>query len=312
MVAVAFLGVLRKRGVAPRSLARHAGRPAAGAALLWLGVQVAFGRDDISHAAGVPLPVGVPFGIIVNGALLGLLYALLAFGLILVYRAQRMVNFAQAGLGAVPAVTALLLVTNRGLPYPLAVAILVVGSLTGGAVVEAVVMRRFRTSPRLLATVATIGVAQLLLLVELFLPRWIGGTASTPTSFPTPFARFRVIIGGVVFSGDYLAILVVALVLMSGLAAFLRFTRMGAAIRASAENSDRASGLGIPVRRLSVVVWAVAGLCSGVAVFLQAPVDGLPLGGSVSPIVLLYGLAAAVVARMESMPRRSSPASPSA
>jgi hypothetical protein len=136
MVAVAFLGVLRKRGVAPRSVARHAGRLVAGAALLWLGVQVAFGRDDISHAAGVPLPVGVPFGIIVNGALLGLLYALLAFGLILVYRAQRIVNFAQAGLGAVPAVTALLLVTNRGLPYPLAVAILVVGSLTVGAVVE--------------------------------------------------------------------------------------------------------------------------------------------------------------------------------
>ena len=288
---------------ARRALVVRAAQLVAGAALLWVAVQLAFGRDDVVHIAGLPFPVGVPFGIIVNGAVLGLLYALLAFGLILVYRAQRIVNFAQAGLGAVPAVTALLLVTNLGLPYLLAVVIVVVGSLASGAAVEAGVMRRFRSTPRLLATVATIGVAQLLLLLELFLPRWIGGSALTPTTFPTPFAQFRMDIGGVVFSGDYLVILVVSLVMMAGLGAFLRFTRIGVAIRASAENADRASGLGIPVRHLSVVVWAVAGLCSGVAVFLQAPVIGLPLGGSISPVVLLYGLAAAVIARLESMPK---------
>ena len=281
---------------------RRAGQVAGAAVLLWLGVQVAFGRSSTGHLLGIPVPDGVPFGIVVNGALLGLLYALLAFGLILVSRAQRIVNFAQAGLGAVPAVTALLLVTNRGLAYPLALLVLVVGSAASGALVETGVMRRFRSTPRLLTTVATIGVAQLLLLVELFLPQWIGGSALTPTTFPTPFSGVRATIGGVVFSGDYLAILVVSLAMMAGLGAFLRYTRTGVAIRASAENSDRASGLGIPVRRLSVVVWSVAGLCSGVAVFLQAPVIGLPLGGSVSPVVLLYGLTAAVVARMESMP----------
>ncbi|MGB8652266.1 MAG: ATP-binding cassette domain-containing protein [Mycobacteriales bacterium] len=302
MALSAFVVAVRRGRLAPGPIGRRAVQLAVGALLLWLGVQLAFGRGSAAHVAGIPVPDGVPFGIIVNGALLGLLYALLAFGLILVYRAQRIVNFAQAGLGAVPAVTALLLVTNRGLSYPLALVVLVVGSLAGGAVVEVGVMRRFRTTPRLLATVATIGVAQLLLLVELFLPGWIGGSALTPTTFPTPFAGLRVVIGGVVFSGDYLAILVVSLVMMAGLGAFLRFTRIGVAIRASAENSDRASGLGIPVRRLSVVVWSVAGLCSGVAVFLQAPVIGLPLGGSVSPVVLLYGLAAAVIARLESLP----------
>ncbi len=306
LTAAAVLGIVgllrRKGGPGPGSLARRAGQLVGGALLLWLAVQLAFGRDHVTHLAGVPVPTGIPIGIILNGAVLGLLYALLAFGLILVYRAQRIVNFAQAGLGAVPAVIALLLVTNHGLPYPLAVVVLVLGSLAGGAVIEAGVMRRFRSAPRLLATVATIGVAQLLLLVELFLPRWIGGSALTPTEFPTPFAGLRMVIGGVVFSGDYLAILVVSLVLMASLGGFLRYTRIGVAIRASAENSDRASSLGIPVRRLSIVVWAVAGLCSGVAVFLQAPVIGLPLGGSISPVVLLYGLAAAVAARLQSMP----------
>ncbi len=306
LTAAAVLGIVgflrRKGGPGPRPPVLRALQLIAGALLLWLCVQVAFGRDHVTQLAGLPVPTGIPLGIILNGAVLGLLYALLAFGLILVYRAQRIVNFAQAGLGAVPAVTALLLVTNHGLPYPLAVVVLVVGSLAGGAAVEAGVMRRFRSSPRLLVTVATIGVAQVFLLVELFLPRWIGGSALTPTEFPTPFAGMRMVIGGVVFSGDYLAILVVSLVLMASLGGFLRYTRLGVAIRASAENSDRASSLGVPVRRLSIVVWAVAGLCSGVAVFLQAPVIGLPLGGSVSPVVLLYGLAAAVAARLQSMP----------
>src|SRR3954466_4751412 len=80
-------------------------------------VELAFGRRTTSHVAGVPVPHGVPLGVLINGAILGMLYALLAFGLILVYRANRIVNFAHAGLGLVPAVTALLLVTNHRWPY---------------------------------------------------------------------------------------------------------------------------------------------------------------------------------------------------
>src|SRR4051794_12322808 len=80
-------------------------------------VEVAFGRRTTSDVLGVPVPHGVPLGVLINGAVLGMLYALLAFGLILVYRANRIVNFAHAGLGLVPAVTALLLVTNRHWPY---------------------------------------------------------------------------------------------------------------------------------------------------------------------------------------------------
>src|SRR3954462_2455350 len=80
-------------------------------------VELAFGRRTTSHLLGVPVPHGVPLGVLITGAVLGMLYALLAFGLILVYRATRIVNFARAGLGLVPAVTALPLVTNRHWPY---------------------------------------------------------------------------------------------------------------------------------------------------------------------------------------------------
>src|SRR3954470_17950992 len=264
-------------------------------------VELAFGRRTTSHLLGVPMPHGVPLGVLINGAVLGMLYALLAFGLILVYRANRIINFAHAGLGLVPAVTALLLVTNRHWPYLASVAVMLVGSALVGGLVE-LVMRRFWSQPRLIATVFTIGLAQIFVYLELRLPDWIAGQPSLPTSFPTPYARFQAEVGGVIFSGDYVAIVVAAAAVCGGLAAFLRYTRAGIALRPAAQNADRASRLGVPVARLSTIVWVLAGLCSGIAVYLQAPVTALPTGGSVSPLVLLYGLAAAVVARMESLP----------
>jgi branched-chain amino acid transport system permease protein len=280
-----------------RLTAIHLGWPLA----LALVVELMFGRSKYSHPLGIPVPTGVTLGILLNGAILGMLYSLLAFGLILVYRANRIINFAHAGLGLVPAVTALLLVTNRDWPYPASLAVMLVGSALVGGVVE-LVMRRFTNSPRLIATVFTIGLAQIFVYLELQLPHWIGGRPGLPFNFPTPYTDFKVTIGGIIFNGDYFAIVVATAVVCAGLAAFLRFTRAGIAVRASAENADRASLLGVPVARLSTIVWVLAGLCSGIAVYLQAPVTALPTGGSVSPLVLLYGLAAAVVARMESLP----------
>jgi branched-chain amino acid transport system permease protein len=90
--------------------------------------------------------------------------------------------------------------------------------------------------------------------------------------------------------------------MVGGLAAFFRFTRIGIALRASAENADRASLLGIPVRRVGTVAWAIAGLFAATTIFLRASLVGVPVDGTLGPTVLLYALAAAVIARMESIP----------
>jgi branched-chain amino acid transport system permease protein len=95
---------------------------------------------------------------------------------------------------------------------------------------------------------------------------------------------------------------VVTLAVCAALGAFFKYTDMGIAIRASAENGERASLLGIPIHRVSTVVWVVAAVMSAIAVFLRAPVSGLTLGSSIGPSVLLYGLACAVIARMENLP----------
>jgi branched-chain amino acid transport system permease protein len=248
------------------------------------------------------LPGTRPLGVLLYGAVIGCLYGLIAVGVVLVYRANRVVNFAQAGLGAVPAVAALLLLTDKGVPYLLVLPVLILGALALGALVEVAFIRRFASSPRLVLAVVTIGVAQLLAYVEFQVPKWISGDVLPPNSFPTPFSGATATIGGTVFSGDSLMAVLVSGGAVAALAVFLRRTRLGTAVRASAENPERASLLGIPVRRVHLVVWMIAAVLSALGIFLRAPLVGLPIGTITGPSILLPALAAAVIARMESLP----------
>src|SRR5687767_2739868 len=150
------------------------------------------------------LPEQRPPGLLISGAVVGSLYGLIAVGVILVYRANRIVNFAQAGLGAVPAVVALLLITDHGWPYFAVLPVLIGGSLLLGAAVEVLFIRRFAKAPRLILSVVTIGVAQLLAYVEFHTPRWLTGDTIPPTDFPTPFSGFKFRIGTTYFKGDHL------------------------------------------------------------------------------------------------------------
>jgi branched-chain amino acid transport system permease protein len=261
--------------------------------------QFVFGRIT----AG-PLDIGLqstatPRYLFINGALIGLLYGLLGMGLILVYRANRIINFAQAQLGSVAAVVGLQLILAKGVNYFLVLPIVILGSALLGGATDVLVMRRFRNAPRLIATVATIGVSLLLVFFELNVQLWITGDLITSSAFTTPWSKYEVTLGTLVFDGNFVMAGVVTAVICAALAAFFRFTDMGIAVRASAENGERASLLGIPVTRVSTLVWVIAGLLSGVAVFLRAPMVGLTVGSSIGPSVLLYGLAAAVLARME-------------
>ena len=265
-------------------------------------VEAVFGRKSTGTVLGIPFWDFVPFGIIVNGAVIGTLYALVAFGMILVYKATRVINFAQAAMGSFPALAGLLLVAGRGWPYWAGVLVMLVGSALVGALIEIFFLRRFALRPRLIVTVVTIGVSYLLTFLESKEPDYLTNSALAPVNFPTPFSGFRFDAGGLLLNGDYIAVVVVAGGTLVGLAALLRFSRIGIAIRASAENVDRASLLGIPVQRVTTLVWVLATVLAGVAAFLRGPVVGLQVGTGVSPVVLLYGLAAALIARMDSLP----------
>src|SRR2546423_11528070 len=103
-----------------------------------------------------------PIGVLVLGVVIGGLTAMIAFGIALIYRANRVINFAQADLGGAPASLAILLIVGRNWPHLLAMATGLAAALVLGAFVEFVIIRRFFKAPRLILTVVTIGLVQLL------------------------------------------------------------------------------------------------------------------------------------------------------
>src|SRR4051812_1406767 len=265
-------------------------------------LQYYFAQIPILHVGRGDAPI--PAYIFLLGIVFGALYALIGMGLILVYRANRIINFAQAQLGSVPAVVALLLIAKRGLPWIIALPIAVIGGALLGGAVEVTLVRRFSKAPRLILTVVTIGIGFLLLVLEFYSKQWVGGSLidSTNLTFPTPFTHFHWKVGVLTFRGDHFAPLFVVGALVLAMGAFFKFTDIGIAVRAAAENGERASLLGIPVKRVSTIVWSLAATLSAVGVFFTVPLTGLPLDGFVGLHLLFIGLAIAVMARMESLP----------
>lgn len=245
---------------------------------------------------------GAPIQIIFFGSCLGALYGLIGASVILIYRTNRIINFAAAGLGAVPAVLAVLLIVLKGWSWYIAFPLAIVGGALLGAAVDFSIIRRFSSAPRLILTVATIGLSQLLAYFAFLVPIWLGSEGKPISVIATPFRDMQLNLGNERFSGDYPFALFVVAVVIGALTLFFRYTRIGIALRASAENADRASLLGIPVRRVGTVAWTLAGTLAATTIFLRSTLVGVPTDGSLGPTVLLYALTAAVIARMESIP----------
>jgi branched-chain amino acid transport system permease protein len=265
----------------------------------WTALCVLAAAACLSAAAYAPR--GLPVGIVVIGLLVGGLNGLVAIGLVLVYRAGSYINFAQGGIGAVGAIVAAKLITLEGVPYPIACLAGLATAGLGAVLVERAVVQRLFTAPRLILTVATIGAAQLFGglqgLVEV---NWRDPLHLTPR-LQVPW-HVTASIGSVLLRGeDFVAMIAIPL-LAIGLTWFLNRTTFGTALQAAAENPDRARLLGINVRRMSSLVWLIAGLLAGATAILEAPIVGFSFGSGSDIGLLLRALAPAMVARMTSMP----------
>jgi branched-chain amino acid transport system permease protein len=248
------------------------------------------------------LPHGAPVGIVLQGIVLGTANGLLAIGLILIYRTNRIVNFAYGSLGSVAGLFGVELYLNKRWNYFAAMGLAVILGLVLGGVVEFLVIRRFTRSSRLVLTVATIGLAQVLGGMELLLPTFFGGHTGPLGGFASPIHRGVLTVEPVVFTGDHVLILTIVPAVIAALTWFLGRTDAGIAMRAAAENLDRARLLGIPVAKLSTLVWVVGGGLSALTYVLTVPSRGAVPSGLAGPGLLLPALAAAVLARMESLP----------
>lgn len=239
-----------------------------------------------------------PLPVIVLGTIIGLTYGLLAVGLVLIYRTNRIINFAHGQIGAFGAAVFGLVVLKYHVPYwlmfPLALA--VAGAVGAGA--ETGVVRRLRKAPRLVSIVATLGVGQFLVGFS----QAINSTASAGALFPQPswLPSFR--LGALLITPAYTGMLVLSPLAVLAIALFLRFSPFGLALRSAAANPEAARMSGIFASRMSSLAWAIAGALSAFTAILTQPTQGFTSADSFGPALLLRALTCAVVARMQSLP----------
>ena len=236
-------------------------------------------------------PEAIGFGLIV-----GATYGILAVGLVLIYRVNRIINFAHGEIGAFGASLLGVAVNTWNVPYWLMVPVAMALSSMVGGLVETGVIRRLRNAPRLMGVIATMGFAQFLTAFSLA----IGGQSRTGLLYPEPpgLPAFR--IGHLLVTPAHTAMLVLAPIVAIALALFLRFTRYGIAMRAAAANPDSARLDGVSASRMSTLAWMMAGAIACLTAILILPTQAYS-GDSFGPNLMLSALAAAVLARMSNL-----------
>lgn len=237
--------------------------------------------------------------LVFDGVVYGLISGLLAMGIVLVYRATRIINFAVGSMGLVGASLLALLVINYGVPFWLAaLAALVVGTLFG-TLMELIVIRRLFRAPRVIVLVATIGISGLAFAIVTAYPDLEERLAPFPTA--TDSVQY---VGDVRIGGPQLTVLIVVPLLAAALAWMLNRTVLGRAVQASADNPDLARLQGINPKVVSTAVWTIAGFVATLTMILVAGQSGsandlVTLG----PSTLVRALLAAVLAGLMSFPR---------
>ena len=234
------------------------------------------------------------FAILGLGA--GSAYALLAQGIVLVYRGSGVVNFAQGAIAMVGAYICLETLRHDqgwGL-LPAAIAAVVVAGLIGLAF-QMLVLRWLTNAAPIVRLAATLG---LMVILQAGVQQYYGSTAIRVKTF-LPDAAYRW--GDIVVQQDRMILLGIAVASTAALWAWTKFTRVGLAITASAENERAAAALGWSPQRLAALTWTIGGALAGGAGILVAPLTGLTPSAFVV-IVTVSALAAALLGGFRSFP----------
>jgi len=233
--------------------------------------------------------------LVVSGLANGSVYGLIALGFVLIYKATEAVNFAQGDFMMLGAFITIWLTNPQylGINFWVAVpiAILIMGVL--GYLLDVVVIRRLFGQPQIAVVILTIALG--------FIIRFGVGAIWThePQLLETPFAGMEMRLGGLVLGFEELAVVLVTLILTLSLYLFFRRAKLGKAMQAASQNQLAAYYVGIPVKRIQSLVWALAGVVAAVAGVLFAS------KGAIDPSTGLLGIkafAAAVIGGFGSLP----------
>jgi len=205
--------------------------------------------------------------LVLNGLAVGCIYGLVALGFVLIYKTTELVNFAQGDLLMLGAFTCYMFVVWYGVGYWLAFALAVVVVALFGAALDATVLRRVIGQPQFAVVMLTIGLGATF---RSFASITWGSEIYT---LPTPFSARQTMVGKVSVSHEYVAIIVGTVLLCAALYTFFTYTKVGVAMQATSQNQLAAYYMGIPVKRMFSLIWAISAGVAAVAGVLLAPVS---------------------------------------
>lgn len=206
--------------------------------------------------------------IVISGLALGCIYGLVALGFVLIYKATETVNFAQGELMMLGAFAGLILTNFVGISFWLAVPLAVLLMAAFGAGLERVAIRPVLGEPAVSIIMLTFGLAYVLRGAVTMLP--VIGTETSKIRHP--FAGQQLELGGLILDAGQAMVLVSTIGVCLLLYLMFRHTRMGVAMQAASQNQLAAYYMGIPVRRMNGMVWALAAAVATFAGLMLAPI----------------------------------------
>jgi branched-chain amino acid transport system permease protein len=227
--------------------------------------------------------------LLVNGLVVGTLYGVVAMSFVLIYKATQVVNFAQGELLLIGAWVCWVLLTRYQVPFYLGMPLTLVFMFVFGVAIQIVILRPMIGEPIISVIMVTIALS------EVFQAslKWIFGV--NPQPFPRVFTSQSMNLLGLQIQTVYVMSLVVSVAMMAGMAWFFRVSKYGLAMRATAFNQQVAQSLGISVKSVFAIAWAISATVSAVAGVVVAVVNGVSSGLSaygikVFPAAILGGL----------------------
>lgn len=225
----------------------------------------------------------------INGLVVGSIYSLVALGFVIIFKATKVVNFAQGELVMVGAYVCFALTVQMRLPFAVSFLMTLAFSVLLGMAIERVVLRPLIGEPIISVIMVTVGLSSVLkAAVQLF---W--GTQIRV--YPKLLPQDPLFIAGIPVAPEYIAAFVVSLLLFGVFSLFFKYSSIGIAMRATAFDQQAAQSMGIGIKNIFALSWCIAAVVSGIGGIILGNINGINsqlghLGLMVFPAVILGGL----------------------
>jgi len=231
------------------------------------------------------------FQILINGLSIGFTYALAALGFVMIFKSSSVLNFAHGGLMAIGAFVFLVLSTWAKLPIWLSFLVTLVGCFSLGFLIERFFLRPLIGEALIEVIMLTLGLFIMFRGLLLFI---FGGDTHSYVEFLPPALTFH--LGNVEIPGVYVATFIIGLIFLGLFGFFFKYSSQGIYMRSVADNQPAAMALGVHVRRVFALSWAIAALVCAMSGIVIGIITGINvhevsnIGIKVFPVVILGGL----------------------